>query len=682
MTTQVKVNFWTILVMGQSDNESKEPVATKEFQVDLQAGSQQVEGMRRSTRRQATALHVCDSTDPVASFMLETMMTAMEEFSLMFHELADATKLEDIPIDPYIPEPKSLPAIRQLPLEIQSGWIKAIVKELRFIIENGTFRRGVELVDGDEVVPSMLIFKAKITSRGFLDKLKARCVARGDLQIETDDPDNLWSPCVFARTFKMFVAEAVKHRRPINQLDFVGAFCQALVKERIFLQLPSEYAELLPEYREYFKRPHLLAKSIYGLNIAAKAWNEDLTEWLVTNIEITFVQSDIDASLFIHRSGSEFIYLIVYVDDCLYFGSSKQLEEKFEKQMGERFKLETQGWSHWFLGTRLYREEDGSYMLDQGNYIKHILNRYCGKESQWGLPPMKNTPAPVDYIFSKTNRPDNDQEKEEIKKRFKGLSMASAVSSLLYAALNTRSDILWITNKLAKSSSNPGIKGFEALMHVFGYLWAFPDYGLKFYADPTESPVYDICKRNKIVPTNIIGFSDSSWQDCPDSGRSTCGFKVFVQGGLVDAQSTMPIPVALSSVEAEYMGACYLGAMICHLRDLKYDFETLGTCKYKLDGSTDEVPSMLLIDNQATVRMSKNYKVTKKNRHVGRRWHFVRRGVKDELFSLVWVPAADQLADDCTKTQLASISKKHFERTLIKIPPKVKGHRSNVIGNR
>ena len=157
---------------------------------------------------------------------------------------------------------------------------------------------------------------------------------------------------------------------------------------------------------------------------------------------------------------------------------------------------------------------------------------------------------------------------------------------------------------------------------------------------------------------------------------------MFVQGGLVDAQSTMPIPVALSSAEAEYMGACNLGAMICHLRDLKYDFETLGTCKYKLDGSTEEVPSMLLIDNQATVRMSKNYKVTKKNRHVGRRWHFVRRGVKDELFSLVWVPAADQLADDCTKTQLASISKKHFERTLIKIPPKVKGHRSNVIGNR
>ena len=113
--------------------------------------------------------------------------------------------------------------------------------------------------------------------------------------------------------------------------------------------------------------------------------------------------------------------------------------------MGESFKLETQGWSHWFLGPCLYREEDGSYFLDQENFIKHILNCYCGKDSQWGLPPMQKTPAPVDYIFSKAHRSDNYQEKDEIMRRFKGLSMASVVSLLLYTAVNTHSDILWIT---------------------------------------------------------------------------------------------------------------------------------------------------------------------------------------------------------------------------------------------
>ena len=73
-------------------------------------------------------------------------------------------------------------------------------------------------------MPYMLIFKAKVTSCGCLDKLKACCVAQGDPQVKSNDPDHLWSPFVFARIFKAFVAESVKHNRPIKQLDYVGAF--------------------------------------------------------------------------------------------------------------------------------------------------------------------------------------------------------------------------------------------------------------------------------------------------------------------------------------------------------------------------------------------------------------------------------------------------------------------------
>ena len=528
----------------------------------------------------------------------------------------------------------------------------------------------------------MIIFKAKITSRGFLDKLKARCVARGDLQVKSGDPDHLWSPCVFARTFKLFVAQAVQKNRPIKQLDFVGAFCQAYMRSWLFLQLPKEFAFLVPEHAKYFEKPILLRKSIYGTDVAAKVWNQDLTEWLLQNKIIPFKQSEVDPSLFVHRNGSDYLFLVVYVDDSLYFGSSNEIEDKFTTAMAERFKLELQGWSHWFLGTRLYRMSDGSYCLDQENYIKHLLNRYCTKDSPFGLPPFQSTPAPVDYVYTKSNRPKDEKEKEEIKEKFGSISMPSAVSSLLYAALNTRSDILWITNKLAKSANNPGKVDFLALMHVFGYLRKHPNYAIKFYKNLIESPVYEICNRHKLPLTNIVGFSDTSWQDCPDTGRSTCGYKLFVQGGIVDAQSIMPVPVALSSAEAEYMGACNAGSMICHLRELLYDFEFLGTPEYDEDGHTQQVPTIILVDNQATVRMSKNYKVTSKNRHIARRWHFLRRGVKDRLFSLAWVPGKDQLANDCTKTQEASKSFSHFSRTLIKIPDKVYGFKSNVIGNR
>lgn len=663
---------------SESDDEINHGEISDE-NVMQQGGTQIIDGIRRSSR-----------VNNESSFSLnedlkhEQMYLAFQEIEHVFQLIDDAAAALDIPIGPYLPEPKRIDDFSVMPIDIKEAWIKSIQKEVKFIIENETFKRGEEPIIGDEIIPAMLIFKAKVTSRGYLDKLKTRCVARGDLQQKSEDPDNLWSPCVFARTFKMFVAQAVKRLKIIKQLDFIGAFCQGVMKDRLFIQLPKEYARFVPEYAELFEKPQLIQKSLYGTDVAAKVWNSDLTDWLTTNDKIPFAQSEVDPSLFIHRNekSGDYLYLIIYTDDCLYFGSNDKLETLLTDEISKRFKLELQGHSHWFLGTRLYRENDGSYLLDQENYIKHVLNRYCGKDTPWGLPPMQNTPAPVDYVYSTENRPTSDEEKDLIARRFNGLSMPSAVSSLLYAALNTRCDILWITNKLAKSANNPGIKDFEALLHAFGYLRKFSDYSIKFYGNVKQSPAYEISVKHGVTPTEIIGFSDTSWQDCPDTGRSTCGFKVFVQGGLVDAQSTMPVPVALSSAEAEYMGACNLGAMVCHLRDLSYDFEYLGSSKYDHDGRTLSIPTVLLVDNQATVRMSKNYKVTSKNRHVGRRWHFVRRGVKDELFQLHWIPGEDQLADDMTKTQVSTKSQPHIDRTLIKIPEQVKGFKSNTVGNR
>lgn len=113
---------------------------------------------------------------------------------------------------------------------------------------------------------------------------------------------------------------------------------------------------------------------------------------------------------------------------------------------------------------------------------------------------MQETPAPKDYVYTKGNRlTPNDEERKEIESKYLDLSMASTVSSLLYVALNTQCDILWIVNKLAKLSSNPGLEqDFKALMHCFGYLRKYPDYAIKFYANIKDSPVYEICEKHNV----------------------------------------------------------------------------------------------------------------------------------------------------------------------------------------
>ena len=56
-----------------------------------------------------------------------------------------------------------------MPLKIQDDWIKAIKKEIKLIAENNTFRRDERSLPGDEIIPTIIISKAKITSIGFIE---------------------------------------------------------------------------------------------------------------------------------------------------------------------------------------------------------------------------------------------------------------------------------------------------------------------------------------------------------------------------------------------------------------------------------------------------------------------------------------------------------------------------------
>ena len=53
-----------------------------------------------------------------------------------------------------------------------------------------------------------------------------------------------------------------------------------------------------------------------------------------------------------------------------------------------------------------------------------------------------------------------------------------------------------------------------------------------------------------------MDFSDSSCQDCPDTGRSTGAYNIFYQGGPIYHGTNFPGPVAQFSTESEYNTAC------------------------------------------------------------------------------------------------------------------------------
>ena len=83
------------------------------------------------------------------------------------------------------------------------------------------------------------------------------------------------------RTLKYFVSDAEKHKVRVYQLDFIGAFIQAKVKNRVFVKLDMRYADYFPEYAQYFGRYLKLLKSMYGMTNFGKLFANDLIELLI-----------------------------------------------------------------------------------------------------------------------------------------------------------------------------------------------------------------------------------------------------------------------------------------------------------------------------------------------------------------------------------------------------------------
>ena len=77
--------------------------------------------------------------------------------------------------------------------------------------------------------------------------------------------------------------------------------------------------------------------------------------------------------------------------------------------------------------------------------------------------------------------------------------------------------------------------------------------GLKYYSDLNDAPVTDILSQANIKTKNhLMDFSDSSWQDFLDTGRSKGAYIIFYQGGPIEHGTHVPVPVARSSAESDY----------------------------------------------------------------------------------------------------------------------------------
>ena len=144
----------------------------------------------------------------------------------------------------FIPEPINFAEVTKLSDNIKKTQIKATLNDINNLINNQT-SMVEDQNEGEPVTPCMDVYKANIQYDGSLDKLKLRIVVRGDLQNKEMFGDT-WSPTSSMRNLKYFLADAAKHKSRVHRLDFIGAFLQAKVKNRVFIKLYNIYTDYFP----------------------------------------------------------------------------------------------------------------------------------------------------------------------------------------------------------------------------------------------------------------------------------------------------------------------------------------------------------------------------------------------------------------------------------------------------
>ena len=83
----------------------------------------------------------------------------------------------------------------------------------------------------------------------------------------------------------------------------------------------------------------------------------------------------VDKTLFLMRSGTDFLLVQIYVDDIIFGGSSHELVAKFADTMSREFKMSMMGELTFFLGLQIKQVKEGTF-IHLGKYTKDVLKKF------------------------------------------------------------------------------------------------------------------------------------------------------------------------------------------------------------------------------------------------------------------------------------------------------------------
>jgi hypothetical protein len=226
---------------------------------------------------------------------------------------------------------------------------------------------------------------------------------------------------------------------------------------------------------------------------------------------------------------------------------------------------------------------------------------------------------------------------EEVDPKLQSMYRA-IVGSLMYLYQWTRPDLGFAVTFLSRYLHKPGEKHMLAAKHVLRYLKGTIDLGIKYTRDPERLHTRD-------QQLNVLyALSDSDFAGCKDTFRSTSGYMILMNGGVVAYYSGRQTTVALCTAMAETIALAKLVVKIKHMRVILFELK----CQQQQETMINS--TCVWVDNSAAIAVATGNDFTHETvKHVTVKVRFIQECVQRKIILISYIKTSKNIADIMTK---------------------------------
>ncbi|XP_060126022.1 uncharacterized protein LOC132591441 [Zootoca vivipara] len=487
-------------------------------------------------------------------------------------------------------EPESFEEVHQLPEEVTRKWYKAMQMGLDSMEARKVFFT-VARPEGQRAVHSRVVFRFKTTATGE-SQYRARFVARDVSKLEELHSES------FAPTAPEALGSLLS---TAAQESFVFNISDACLNS----PLEDMLYTLSPQGFEINKPDDVLKLHIpiYGLKQSTMSLDEVLEG-------IGFQEKFTNSCLYLAGSSQKQILVFCFVDSIRCIANTEAQVQWFAQELDRYFKLKELGPVRVYLGVRIDRSVDYSFLLRQEGKIEQLVAKFKKADSA-----SIRTPLEICFV--------EDSQSGEHSGSQSPVVFQSTLRSLLSFSQWSKPVGMFAVKRLSQEDAQPSVHAQNGIKKVLRYLG---DTKELCFRQPVMSTAQDTC------------WSGSNWAKL-QGRKSATEIGVKYDDALMERYSKRQSFITLFSAETEYdalSGVC--GAIqICQCLVQKVNGEC---CQ----------PITVWEDNRLCLMLTETGYVITSAKRADIRFRNVYQGVHTGLAKLRSCPSQGSLAVGFTKS--------------------------------